>query len=203
MKQAAPVADIFVLGYPRFFPNGLDMSCEFVRADDTQFLNEITPDLNATIQRAAAAAGVTYGAHGIWSWETVDGRPPLDHERTGAARIWHIAKDLPGSRDVTRIAEILGGLRWWRLRPAPALLAAQPGGDAPERFVAAARTVEGDAALLYLPAGGEVTLTESGWTRALWLDPRGAGASVPAASEDGLRFTAPAGDGDHVLILER
>lgn len=57
---AAPDAPIFVQGYSRLFPNDLDMGCEFIRSDDTVFLNEMTSELDAVIRRAAENAGVTY-----------------------------------------------------------------------------------------------------------------------------------------------
>jgi hypothetical protein len=73
------------------------------------------------------------------------------------------------------VAELMRSIDWWRLRPADGLLTSQPGGGDPAKFVAAARTPEGDLALVYLPVGGEVRikLDQLGQEpRGTWLDPR-------------------------------
>ena len=45
---------------------------------------------------AAPAAGVSYGGHGIWSWQEVAGLP-FDHPYTGVAQRWQEAVELPGA----------------------------------------------------------------------------------------------------------
>jgi hypothetical protein len=102
-------------------------------------------------------AGVTYGVHGVWSWEVVP-REPLNHQGTGIARPWHQAAGLPGSFHMRNMADLMQSLPWWRLRPAQDLLVDQPGGDDPARFVSAARTEDGGVAVLYLPVGGSVRI---------------------------------------------
>ena len=44
----------------------------------------------------APTAGLTYGGHGLWSWQTEAGLPH-DHHSTGIAKPWHEAIHLPGS----------------------------------------------------------------------------------------------------------
>jgi hypothetical protein len=95
---------------------------------------------------------------------------------------------------------------WWDLRPAQALLAAQPGDEDARRFVAAARTVAGDWTVVYLPVGvREIELRGAGHTSARWFDPR-TGYWRPATAMDGgtgvQTFVAPSGD-DWVLDLRR
>ena len=152
----------------------------------------------------APTAGVTYGGHGMWSWQTVEG-PPRDHERSGVARVWNVAKDLPGAFDIQRMAELFNSLRWWTLRPADDLLASQPGREDPSRFVAAALSTEGTLAILYLPVGGEITLVKSPTDLRLdsasWFDPR-TGRVQKAEPRGGRRFTAPDSN-DWVLVLKR
>jgi Protein of unknown function (DUF4038)/Domain of unknown function (DUF5060)/Putative collagen-binding domain of a collagenase len=147
----------------------------------------------------APTAGVTYGAHGVWSWETAPG-VPLNHERTGLARPWHEAMALPGSTHMQHAAALLTSLPWWQLHPDERLLDAQPGGEDPARHVSAAGTADGAVAVLYLPVGGEVRLSV-GAMRGEWSDPR-TGDRQPARDEGKGRFRAP-DDQDWVLLLRR
>jgi hypothetical protein len=151
---------------------------------------------------SAPPAGLTYGGHGLWSWQTEEGLP-YDHPSTGSAKPWHEAVKLPGSLHMKHLAALFTSLPWWQLRPDDSLLTAQPGGDDPARHVAAARTENGGAALVYLPAGGEVALKAEALPEPLqaeWFDPR-TGERQPASGEAG-RFRAP-DEQDWVLVLRR
>jgi hypothetical protein len=164
------------------------------------------PHTDYTVRRAVwwsmlntPIAGVTYGGHGIWSWE-VEPRVPLNHERAGIARPWYEAMAMPGSRQMGHVAQLFDALPWWTLRPDQNLLTAQPGGDEASRFVAAARAPDGSFAVVYLPVGGSVTLRQDMLQpelRAEWYDPR-TGTFQPADPS----FTAPDGQ-DWVLVLGR
>jgi hypothetical protein len=123
---------------------------------------------------SASTAGVSYGAHGAWSWET-EPQEPLNHEGTGVAKPWDEAMQLPGSEDLKHLANLFVSVDGWTLRPAQDLLAQQPGVDDPTKFVAAARSEEGDLAVAYLPEGGEVMIDTEGLAsdlRAEWFNPR-------------------------------
>ncbi len=150
----------------------------------------------------APTAGLTYGAHGIWSWET-EAKTPLNHASTGTAKPWHEAVSLPGSAHMKLLADFFASLPWWQLRPdEEGLLAAQPGAEDPARHIAAARTQKGDVAVLYLPAGGAVTLKPGALgsgPHAEWFDPR-TGARTPARSAGQDTFQAPDAQ-DWVLLL--
>ena len=149
----------------------------------------------------APTAGVTYGAHGVWSWQEKPG-VPLNHDRTGEAKVWHEAMELPGSTHMKHVADLFTSVQWWRLRPDQSLLATQPGGDDPARFVAAARSEAGDLAVLYLPVGGQVELDAArlkDGLQAEWFNPR-TGERTRAEGSQGRRFTAP-DDQDWALVL--
>jgi hypothetical protein len=175
-----------------------------------QSRSPITPQM---VRRAAywsllvaPTAGVTYGHHGIWWWS--EGREiPLDHPHTGEAPPWHEAMAAPGSADMHRLRELFASLDWWRLRPAPELLAEQPGAAAAERFIAAARTEDGAVAVVYVPEDPRVRLRADAISsmQATWFDPR-TGERPPAAGaadESGaIAFPTPA-PGDWVLLLKR
>ena len=150
----------------------------------------------------APTAGVSYGAHGVWSWETQP-REPLNHSGTGVARPWHEAMQFPGSFDVRRIASLFLSIDWWRLRPAQALLRAQPGTGDPNRFISIAATPERDLALAYLPRGGEIMLdfADGMAFSGEWFDPR-TGERCRAESHSNRTFSAP-DDEDWALLLRR
>lgn len=164
--------------------------------------NGTAPFTNREVRRAmyasllnAPMAGVTYGAHGIWSWQREPGTP-MNHAGTGVAPTWRDALDLPGSHDVHRLATLFNSLEWWRLRPAPGLLAAQPAPNDWSRFVSCSATDALDLALCYLPSGGAVTLARTP-ALAEWFDPRTA-ARLPASSTRAIH--APSND-DWLLLL--
>ena len=131
----------------------------------------------------APTAGVTYGAHGIWSWE-IEPREPLLHKGTGIAKPWFEAMNLPGSGHMKYLAEVFAGLRWWELRPDTALIESQSK-DA-GKFIAAAKTLRGEAALIYLPVGGEVTITAA-VASAEWFNPRNGQIQAAAAAQNTYR----------------
>jgi len=119
-------------------------------------------------------AGVTYGAHGIWGW---DSHPalPMNHAGSGVARPWFDAINLPGSTDMAHLMKLFSSLQWWTLRPDPRLIADQPGDKDPSAFIAAAKAENNEWALLYFPVGQTVTLQPDQMEGSLllrWFNPR-------------------------------
>jgi hypothetical protein len=151
----------------------------------------------------APTAGVSYGAHGVWSWQTTAG-VPLNHDRTGVAKPWQEAIQLSGSTHMRYMAELFASLPWWRLRPAPSLLTEQPGANNPAQFLSAALSEDNDAAIFYLPAGGALRLHAEALpaqlSRAEWFDPR-TGERGPAEGSAGV-YQAPSKE-DWLLVLRR
>jgi len=139
---------------------------------------------------AAPIAGLTYGAHGIWSWQTIPGIP-LNHQGTGEARPWHEAMRFPGSMNMRHLADFFQSIAWWRLGPAPGLLVEQPGDKDPAAFISAAQSDTGDIRVLYLPLGGEIKLRHDlplKPIQSFWVDPRtGKRKSADAASAHSYR----------------
>jgi hypothetical protein len=152
----------------------------------------------------APTAGVTYGAHGVWSWHTAVGKPPTDHPNTGVAKTWREALSLPGSTQMRHLAAFFGSIPWWTLQPDERLLVEQPGLHDPLRYVSASRAADGSLAVLYLAAGGTVTIRGEllqGGLRAAWMDPR-SGGRQPILDPSRNEFTAPDAR-DWILVLER
>lgn len=150
----------------------------------------------------APTAGVTYGAHGVWSWHTAVGQPPTDHPNTGVAKTWREALSLPGSTQMKHLEGFFTSIAWWRLRPDQRLIVGQPGAGDSGRHIAASRSEEGDLAVVYLPAGGNVKLDEGVLKRGLkaeWFDPR-TGSRSPVPGPPASEFRAPDSQ-DWVLLL--
>jgi len=106
---------------------------------------------------AAPVAGVSYGAHGVWSWEESPA-VPLNHPASGTAQTWREAIGFPGSLGMSHLHAILKSVAWWSLSPCQELLDVQPGIDSPLEFVAAACSLERDLAVVYCPASGMIYL---------------------------------------------
>lgn len=152
----------------------------------------------------APTAGVTYGAHGVWSWHTKPGEPPTDHPTTGVAKTWREALSFPGSTQMKYLGDMFRSIDWWELVPDNNLLASQPGGTDPARHVSSSRSENGDLALVYLPVGGSITLRKESLGRGLhteWIDPR-TGQRRAAAELAGGVFSAP-DVSDWVLLFHR
>jgi hypothetical protein len=155
-------------------------------------------------------AGVTYGAHGIWSWEAAPNLP-MSHPMTGVAQAWSTALKLPGSVHMKVLVDVLSqkGRRWWTLRPAPALVT-QPADVA--SWTTVARSENGDQGgrllVAYLPAGGPVELDLTGVAgKASWIDPTNGRATAAALKLGGKVSAQPpaknaGGDRDYVLVVE-
>jgi hypothetical protein len=157
-------------------------------------------------------AGVTYGGHGVWGWDP-GGTTPVAHPYTGVSKHWREALQLPGAQQMRHLHDVFASVPWWKLRPAQELLGGHPytvaqgsdgGGADVLRYVTAARTDDGRAAVLYLAAGGELRLDTSslsGGLIATWVNPRdGSRANAGRVEQGQVALRSPDGD-DWVLIL--
>jgi hypothetical protein len=157
---------------------------------------------------ASPPAGVTYGVHGVWSWEEKPG-VPLAHEGTGEARPWKEAMSLPGSAQLKYLRDMFDRLPWWELRPADEIILERPNDPTFLHCIKAARTASGDWALVYLPDNERVTIDMkpfNGAVLGLWLDPRTGMYSKTIEIPAGVatsRLEAPGKGSDWVLILHK
>lgn len=123
------------------------------------------PHTDETVRRAvywsllvAPVAGVTYGAHGVWSWHTRPGAEPTDHPGSGPARTWREALDLPGAAQMGHVRRFFESLPWTELRPAPQFVEQQTGTDDPFRFVTCAAAPQKNVYVYYFPAGARAVM---------------------------------------------
>lgn len=153
----------------------------------------------------APTAGVTYGGHGVWGWD--DGTTtPTDHPKTGVPLPWRKALVMPAAGQMAHLAAFFNSIDFWRLRPAPEMVANQPGNLLPRKFIAAARTEQGDLAVCYVPEDRMVELRQDQLPRnfaASWFNPRtgGKGPVVAILTERTVKFATPA-EGDWLLLLK-
>jgi hypothetical protein len=169
------------------------------------------PITAAMVRRAAywsllvsPTAGVTYGAHGVWYFSD-KAEEPLDHAGTGVAQPYFEAIHLEGAHHMTHLVEIFSQIPWWQLRPAPDLLAYQPGTQQVQHFVAAGLTTDRKLAVIYTPITQRLRLRTqqlTGEGEALWFNPRNGRLEVKMAFRGAAEesFTPP-GEGDWVLVL--
>jgi hypothetical protein len=152
----------------------------------------------------APTAGVTYGGHGVWGWDDGSG-PPTAHPKSGTPLPWREALKMPAARQLAHLHALFSGLKWWRLQPAPELLVNQPGRENSEHYLMAARSTEGDIALVYVPHNTDVTLKLTALQEPLsahWVEPR-SGKTLKAQGtgpRTAMTFAVPAGE-DWLLVF--
>jgi hypothetical protein len=146
-------------------------------------------------------AGVTYGGHGVWGWD--DGtRPPTAHPNSGIPLPWREALRMPGAEQLRHLMSLFNSIDWWMLIPDAALLKHQPGDEDVHQFVAAARTVNGELAVVYIPQPQRVALNLSRLATPLqgeWFNPRTSKRTNVSLNND--EFEPPA-NGDWLLVLK-
>jgi len=147
-------------------------------------------------------AGVTYGVNPIWVWAAQE-EVPEGHQAIGPVAPWHVGLATPGVRSIRLLHEFFEALPWWQLRPAPEMLAAQPGQEDPRRFVAAAKTEDGRLGVIYVPVASPIVLRHEaipdGSYR--WFDPRRGAWEASGVLSSGKNSFTPPGDGDWLLCL--
>ncbi len=148
-------------------------------------------------------AGVAYGAHGVWGWQTTPG-VPMNHETTGIAPAWYDAIHFPGSTDMKYLRNFFESLKWWTLRPSQELLVEQPGTRDPAQFVAAAQSEDERWAILYFPVGQKIQLNAEKLPKfavVRWYDPsRGQWKNGAQARGNSGELTAP-DEGDWIAWI--
>ena len=147
----------------------------------------------------APTAGVTYGDHGIWPFPERR-ELPTDHAYSGESGPWYEALYDEGARQLQHLRSLFASLPWWRLRPAPELLAEQPGEADLGHYITVAKSEDGGALLAYLPAGGSIRL-QPGAAKggsASWYNPRT--GERQAARQEGDSFAAP-DEEDWLLVI--
>jgi hypothetical protein len=148
-------------------------------------------------------AGLTYGAHGIWGWQTKP-EEPLNHNGTGIAPPWYEAIKLPGSTHIKYMKEFFSSFEWWKLVPAPEMLIDQPGKSDPNKFVAVAKTDDNKCMVAYLTEGMEIALNTELIKRpalAKWFNPSTCEWSDAGVVNQSIQKFCPTDNNDWVLWI--
>jgi hypothetical protein len=144
-------------------------------------------------------AGVTYGGHGVWSWQKVDGEVPIDHPGSGEALAWRKAVEMPGAQQMKVVYDTFQSLKWWTLRP----VKLQRNPTEAKEAITAAKDEEGSLFVAYTPMGKSISTAgislKPGLT-ANWVDPI-SGKTQPATAKEGI-FTVPDAKQDWLLIVK-
>jgi hypothetical protein len=166
----------------------------------------------------SGACGHTYGANGIWQFNTRE-KPygPSPHGMTWGNTPWEDAYQLLGSRQVGLAKGLLERYPWWKFEPHPEWI--EPGWSEEDFFAGYAAGIPGQVRVIFLPFGRWGKLVkglEPGVSYRAFLWNPADGAETPlgpvvANAEgdyelfvyaDGSRHTMPPIFQDWVLVLE-
>jgi hypothetical protein len=158
----------------------------------------------AYIAMLAGAAGHAYGSLDLfWFFKPSDGPFPRD-----GFQDWRTAINYPGAGQMGLMRRLFEQKAWYKLKPDPSVLAANPG-TGPFRVVSA-RADDGSFVVIYLPEGQQVSVNmdrvAGKVVNARWYDPRdGTWRDLGEYPNNGRRdFTAPSqgAQSDWVLVLD-
>lgn len=153
---------------------------------------------------ASPTAGVTYGGQGIWGWHT-EVQLPANHPSAGLGSPWYQAIDLPGAFSMQELVELFTSIDWWRLKPAQKLIVSQPGEKDASKYVAAAKSEDGTAAVIYMPEGMPIQIRTEllNVTKARWYHARTGGWVDGGEVIQPRQTFEPADRNDWVLVFSR
>jgi hypothetical protein len=158
---------------------------------------------------AGPPAGLSYGAHGIWSWARQP-EEPLNHKGTGPAKPWQECLNYPGAQQMKVLRNVVNSIEWWRLRPERYLLRDDNYNTQTfEDYMMSALTEKGDLGMIYMPKNPQVHLNlsrfegNSDTVAGTWVDPRtGKRSEAGRWKKNEQPIVKTPGAGDWVLILQ-
>lgn len=103
-------------------------------------------------------------------------------------------------------SQVMNTIEFHKLRPAPGILAAQPGSESPLEFISAAATEKQDVLLIYTPRSRTVSLRTSAIPARhsdVWINPRTGErlTAVAVVAQATAKYQSP-GAGDWVLLIQ-
>ncbi|UCS92722.1 glycoside hydrolase family 140 protein [Echinicola marina] len=147
---------------------------KFWEPGEHAWMDDADVRLTAYWTMLSGAAGYTYGCHDIWQMYTI-GAEPISKARTG----WKEALQLPGSRQMSYMKEILTSFPWQNMVNNQTLIL----NDNPEDqgYIVSAIGQDNDFIIAYTPMGRAIQLylskIHSNKIKAFWYNPR-SGESV-------------------------
>ena len=146
------------------------------------------------LSQLSGAAGYTYGAYGLWNWQT---DPTKGY-------YWSNALAYPSSTQMQYLHDFFAGLDWWRLQPASGLIANQASVSTNQMVLA--KSASNDLAVAYLPNNSSIQIDMSSFPHAMrgqWFNPTNGTytALAQVVTNSGTQTLTPPGGGDWVLLL--
>lgn len=155
---------------------------------------------------ATPTAGITYGANGIWPWLRSKDEHIQNHESLTGYSPWFESILLPGSRQIGYLTGFFKTLEWWRLRPAPEILAEQPGDTIYNHFISVSKSTNNDLIVAYLPSRTTIKLYNpySFMYDGQWFDPvENKYSKAKVENKNGIIKVASEKNSDMVLVLRK
>jgi hypothetical protein len=149
-------------------------------------------------------AGVTYGHMAIWAWKEARTKAPCYD--VGLVPPWRDGLNAPGLRSLSNLQKFFGAIPWWKLRPAPELVAESAQQQDVRACLTASMADDRAAAVVYLPKGGTIRAQLGRLKRPLrsrWFNPvsgEWSEASIRSA-EIVQEIISPSSQQDWVLYL--
>jgi hypothetical protein len=152
----------------------------------------------------APPAGAGYSADAVATWNKTLARPK-EGRPDEILPMWHKSLYLPGARQIATIAQVLNAVEYWRLRPAPHVIASLPDAQLPGPPIAFASTEANDLSLVYVPGGNSLRMFRDSlppFPILSWINPQTGGNCPAVAVVDGriCQFPTPA-PGDWLLTI--
>lgn len=147
---------------------------------------------------AGAAAGIGYGAHGVWQWHA-RGNEFLTQSSVREPFPWQAAMHFPGANDVSLAGHLLGEHRLYDFKPNQAAILENPG------EVRAATSADDRQIAVYAPYATALTLRRSGKHRqvAAWSLADRRPITARLRCEGNVHVEMIDVPGDTFMILER
>lgn len=142
------------------------------------------------ISLLTGAKGYTYGAYGLWNWQTDESHP----------YVWRKAMAFPSSMHMMHMHDFFAAIEWWKLEPASDVV--KNAGRTPTDAIVLAKAATSDLAVAYTSNAEriDIDLSKLRVTHFQWHNPVTGLAEKTAAVTSGV-FTKPSGWEDAVLLL--
>jgi hypothetical protein len=150
-------------------------------------------------------AGVSYAGLAVENWDTTVTAKKDDAFGAGLPQ-WHKALFMPGAKQLSQLANLFGTVEFWRLHPAPDLLANQPTDGSVATIACPAATETKNLSMVYLMNERMLELSLDAMPHSpsvTWFNPR-LGRNSPAVAvvaQGKCQFPTPDA-GDWLLVLK-
>jgi len=150
-------------------------------------------------------AGVSYAGLAVENWDATVGAKKDDVFGAGLPQ-WHKALFMPGAKQLSQLANLFESVDFWRLRPAPTVLASQPTDSSVTTQACPATTETKDVSMVYVMNEKMLELSLDAMPHSptvAWFNPR-QGRNSPAVAvvvQGKCQFPTPDTD-DWLLVLK-